>query len=289
MTVSVIIPVYNEEKMIRQCLTSLSTQTKECEVIVVDDGSTDKTLSALSELQTLKFPAKPDLASQDKFQIIEQKHLGPGAARNFGAKKSNGEILVFVDSDMTFAPNFIEELIRPIEEGKSKGTFTKEEYVINWDNVWARCWNYNLNLTDKLRIPKDYPDTAPVFRAILKNEFEKVGGFTQGVGWTDDWTLSEKLNYKSTVTSAVCFHSNPNTLSEIFHHAKWIGKNKFIGGSVVRRISNTFRFSLPISIFMGMIKMFRYKEPLMFPFRIIYDFGISLGLAESWFTNDRNK
>ena len=243
MTVSVVIPSYNEDRVIAKCISSLVTQTKKCEIIVVDDGSTDKTQSILSEIQIPNF----------KFQILKQVHHGPGAARNRGVKESNGEILVFVDSDMTFAPDFIEKLIKPIELGESKGTFTKEECVVNWGNIWARCWNFNLNLTDNRRIPNNYPDTAPVFRAILKKEFLRVGGFTEGVGWTDDWSLAKKLGYQSSATNAICYHANPETLFEAFNQARWIGKNEFLSKSFVHIAFNTLKYSLPISVFVGFI------------------------------------
>ncbi|MEK7166300.1 MAG: glycosyltransferase, partial [Patescibacteria group bacterium] len=60
MTVSVVIPSYNEDRVIAKCISSLVTQTKKCEIIVVDDGSTDKTQSILSEIQIPNF----------KFQIL---------------------------------------------------------------------------------------------------------------------------------------------------------------------------------------------------------------------------
>ena len=83
--ISVIIPVYNEEKVIGRCLESLACQTlKLKEIIVVDDGSSDKTLQVLSNFQFSIF----------NFQLLQQRHKGAGAARNAGAAKATGEILV---------------------------------------------------------------------------------------------------------------------------------------------------------------------------------------------------
>src|SRR3990167_5069479 len=101
--ISVIIPVYNEEKVIGRCLESLACQTlKLKEIIVVDDGSSDKTLQVLSNFQFSIF----------NFQLLQQRHKGAGAARNAGAAKATGEILVFVDADMRFHPKFLEELTK---------------------------------------------------------------------------------------------------------------------------------------------------------------------------------
>ena len=80
--------------------------------------------------------------------------------------------------------------------------------------------------TDKV-IPPGYPDTAPVFRAILKPEFDKVNGFDQSRGYDDDWTLSEKLGYQATTASnAVYYHCNPDNLKEIFFQARWQGNRR---------------------------------------------------------------
>ena len=211
MTVSVIIPTYNEAKYIGNCLSSLERQTfKAKEIIVIDDGSTDKTVEALSE-----------------FRILRQAHQGAGAARNLGAKHAIGDILVFVDADMEFSPQFLDELTLPIRQGKSKGTFSKQEFVKNWDNPWARSWSYCLGLKDNHLIPGDYPDTAPVFRAILKSEFDRVGGFDEDRGYDDDWSLSEKLGYQAIATNAVYYHHNPDSYLEIFRQARWRASQKY--------------------------------------------------------------
>jgi len=159
--ISVIIPIYNEASVIDACLQSLSKQTyRDLEIIVVDDGSTDGTLSNIRGVKLLK-----------------QEHEGPGAARNLGVKESLGEIIVFVDADMVFKEDFIEKLIKPITGGVTKGTFSKDEYVSNWNSVWARCWS----------------------------EFERVGGFDVTRGYNDDWSLSEKLGYKADVVERPSF------------------------------------------------------------------------------------
>src|SRR3989344_8981820 len=116
MKVSVIVPAYNEEKVILGCLESLVKQTyKDMEIIVVDDGSTDATLQMLRRASKA-FDVK----------IFSQEHKGPGAARNLGAKHASGDILVFVDADMIFDKNFIKKLIAPIVKGEAIGTFSKE-------------------------------------------------------------------------------------------------------------------------------------------------------------------
>ena len=280
--VSVIIPVYNEEEDIQSCLESLSKQTiQPVDIIVVDDGSSD---SSKLKVQS----AKSQFKAQN-FQILEQFHQGPGNARNLGAKNSNGEILVFVDADMTFKEDFLEKLIEPIAEGKVKGTFTKEEYVSNWENVWARCWNYNKDLTDKRKVPRSDPDEGPVFRAILKSEFDRVHGF-DAIGYTDDWTLSRKLQYKSiNAPKAICYHKNPSSLKEVYRDARWIGKNEFISGTIIRRLWSLVRFNFIHQGLKGVVNAVRFREPYYIFFQPVYWWGLHRSIYGSFFGEEKYK
>lgn len=274
MKISIIIPTYNEEDVITDCLDSLSKQSlKDFETIVVDDGSNDKTLQILSDLRSKIYDLR----------ILTQEHKGPGEGRNFGAKQAKCDILVFVDSDMTFDKNFLKMLVKPILAGKSKGTFSKDEYVSNWNNIWSKCWNKNEGWMDKKRHPKNYPDRQKVFRAILKSEFDKVGGFTAG-GYNDDWSLSEKLGYEATLAEkAIFFHKNPSTLKEIYNHAKWVGKRKYKFG-MLGYLVGLVRSSLPVSLVIGLVKSFLTGQPMFLIFKIVYDAGICVGIISYMFT-----
>ncbi len=99
--VSVIIPVYNTEKYLRECLDSVVNQTlKDIEIICVDDGSTDNSLGILKEYA----------AKDERFVILEQENQGAGAARNKGLEIAKGEYLSFLDSDDYFALQMLEKM-----------------------------------------------------------------------------------------------------------------------------------------------------------------------------------
>ena len=88
--ISVIIPVYNAEKTIRRCLESImSSEYEEYEVILIDDGSTDNSVSIISEFAN----------RNRRIKIFTQPNSGPSAARNKGLTLAEGEIIAFVDSD----------------------------------------------------------------------------------------------------------------------------------------------------------------------------------------------
>ncbi len=288
MKISVIIPVFNEEKTIGDCLKTITNQTlKPNEIIIIDDGSNDNSKLKISSFAT------SDVASADKqnskFKIFKQNHKGPAHARNLGASQATGNILVFVDSDMTFDEVFLEKLTQLIREKRVRGTFTKDEKVSNWKNVWARCWNFNQNIFNDSRIDPTYPDKAPVFRAILKKEFDRVGGF-DSIGYTDDWTLSRKLGYQAVVApGAFCYHKNPDNLSEVFIQARWIGKNEFLTGTFMRKIINLGRFSLPISLSIGLIKSIYTFTSGFIIFKLVYDMGVFISILGSFINESKHK
>ncbi len=269
--ISVVIPTYNEQLVIKDCIESLLKQKKVIhEIIIVDDGSTDDTVSIVRFLGS----------THANISVFKKKHKGPGEARNYGASKGKGSILVFVDSDMTFDPLFLFDLTKPIIDKESKGTFSLNEYVSNWENAWARCWNYNQGINNKHRISRQFSKSSPVFRAIERQEFEKVGGFSS-IGYTDDWTLSRKLGYKATIAPhATYYHKNPDTLESVFKQARWIGKNEFITDGV-RKYINLVHYSIPLSVIIGVYKSFVYREYRFIVFKLVYDSGVFKSILEA--------
>ena len=275
--ISVIIPAFNEEKTIGECLKSLKNQSyKQIEIIVVDDGSSDSTRNLVKD-----FP---------NITLLVQSHKGPGQARNLGVVKSKGDILTFVDADMTFDKNFIRDLVKPIVEGKTIGTFSKNEMVKNNENIWSNCWNINKNLPRDRMIAKNFPDEAPVFRAIIKKEFERVGGFETNGQYTDDWSLSRKLGKKSTVVSgAMYYHFNPDNLLEIWMQARWIGKNEFISGNLLRKVRSLFLYNLPMSFVVGFFKSIANVNFYFLFFKIFYDLAVFTSVVRSFFGETKAK
>ena len=206
-------------------------------------------------------------------------------ARNLGATHAKSEILLFVDSDMTFDKDYVKDLIEPVQKDEVIGTYTTEERVSNWDNIWARCWNIQEGWEDKKRFPKNPPKYGTDFRAILKSEFERVGGF-DNIGYTDTWSLFGKLGVRPLATKAVCFHKNPDSLSSVFRQARWSAKRPYKYG-FVGIIYALLRTSLPISIIVGIWKT--YKDRNFVIFKIVYDLARFIGIIEMITTRKMSK
>lgn len=98
--VSVIIPVYNEEKYLPECLESVLRQTlREIEIICVDDGSTDASAEILERY----------VRSDNRIKVITQENISAGAARNAGMEIAVGEYFSFLDADDFFEPEMLEK------------------------------------------------------------------------------------------------------------------------------------------------------------------------------------
>jgi ADP-heptose:LPS heptosyltransferase len=99
--VSVIIPVFNSEKFLKRCLTSLINQTlKEIEIICIDDGSTDNSLGVLNKYAQI----------DERIIVLHQKNAKQGAARNKGLEIAQGQFITFVDSDVWVDNDYLEKL-----------------------------------------------------------------------------------------------------------------------------------------------------------------------------------
>ncbi len=151
--VSVIIPVYNTDKYLSECLDSVINQTlRDIEIICIDDGSTDKSLEILNDYA----------AKDDRIKILTQEHKYAGVARNYGISIAKGEYIFFVDSDdycklstlkslynkaeETFSDIVIARPFAYIEKTKkiNKIKFSLETSYLNGKNVFSYkdCYRY---------------------------------------------------------------------------------------------------------------------------------------------------
>jgi glycosyltransferase involved in cell wall biosynthesis len=101
-SISIIVPVYNVEKYIDDCLLSLRVQSHaNLEIIVVSDGSLDSSVDR----------ARAHAASDDRILILEQENLGLGGARNTGLAHATGDFVTYMDSDDILSASFLEKLV----------------------------------------------------------------------------------------------------------------------------------------------------------------------------------
>lgn len=150
--VSIIIPVYNTEKYIERCLLSVVCQTyADFECLCIDDGSTDQ-----SGIMIQGFAAK-----DSRFRYLYQQNAGPSAARNRGLEEAKGEYILFVDSDDTIEPDYLEKLV----EGLVKS------------GADICCCGYTYLDGERIYKQNDYPKISnPTRDEFLKLLFSGTGG-----------------------------------------------------------------------------------------------------------------
>lgn len=124
--ISIIIPSYNVEKYIKECLDSLINQTfKDFEIIVVDDGSSDNTINILKKYQTM----------HSNIKIIQQENQYAGVARNNGMKHAQGDYLLFLDSDDFFDLDLLEKTYNKAIESDAEVVLFDGDYFDDKNRV----------------------------------------------------------------------------------------------------------------------------------------------------------
>ena len=187
--VSVIIPVYNQEKYLEECLKSVCQQTlQNLEIICIDDGSTDSSLSILKEYQN----------QDSRIKVLSQQNGGAGTARNLGMKHASGTYLSFLDSDDCFVPAMLETMVTDIENNNSDVVVCRSDcFDTESKKVTPMPWSIREDL-----LP---PKTVFNSKDIYKDFFELF------VWWPWD-----KLFRKSFIDSLKIYYQNLRTTNDLF-------------------------------------------------------------------------
>ena len=125
--ISIIVPVYNVEEYLEECLDSIKNQThKDIEVILVNDGSTDASKDICEKY------CQRDI----RFRLINQTNQGQSVARNRGMQESTGEFITFVDSDDVIKSDMLQQLMRYMDTGIDivECDFTEDKEIYNIKN-----------------------------------------------------------------------------------------------------------------------------------------------------------
>lgn len=183
--VSVIIPVYNVEKYLHQCLESVARQTlADIEVICVDDGSTDNSFKIVQE-----FAAK-----DSRFIAVSQANGGAGAARNNGLRRARGKYLSFLDSDDFFDEHMLEEAYSCAEEHKADFVvFQSDQYNEDTNDFKDVAWTLRY-----AEIPPYQPFSR---REMTDNIFKVFVGWAWDKLYNREFVLNNNLWFQEQRTS----------------------------------------------------------------------------------------
>ena len=194
--ISVIVPVYNVEKYLEECLESIQNQTyTDIEVILVNDGSTDN-----SEVICEKY------CEQDKrFKLINQKNQGQSSARNVGVEASTGEFIAFVDSDDIIKINYLEELMQYMTEDidivESNFTVSKKDFFIETSKETMILFEGNSQEAVKI-FPNHVLSVNPVTKLYRRSIVEAVP-YLEGLIFEDIYSGIGMLKYIRKISTAI--------------------------------------------------------------------------------------
>ena len=219
-TLSVIVPSYNRKEEIRDLLTSLTQQslnTAYFQVIIVDDGSTDGTKDFVEH-----FKQQYDLP----VTLYTQDHQGPGAARNLGMQKATGDVFVFIDSDCTASPDWLQTIKYRFDQDPQVMAFGgRDDAALDFPPLLLAI-NYSMTsfLTTggmrggkKKRLAKFYPRSFNM--GLHRDLYKQIGGFG-GLRHGQDIEFSnriiksgEKVIY---IPESVVYHKRRTSLTKFF-------------------------------------------------------------------------
>ena len=276
-TVSVVIPVLNEERFIEQCIESLMKQTfptRKIEVLVVDGGSIDRTKSIVKSYIE-KFPGNLILLSNPR--------KTQACAMNIGIKAASGRYIIRIDAHAEYSSNYIEECVKLLDTGRydNVGGVAETKGRTPFGKSVARMMSSKFgvgNSVFRTGGTSGEVDTVP-FGAFRRELFENIGGFDERLGRNED----NEINYRIKENGGIVYLSNTikftyfcrdtlkGILSMAFQNGKWtIIASKLRPGSMKLRhfIPYAFVLSLivgvPLSVVSPLIRNFFFLEIFLY-------------------------
>lgn len=179
--VSVIVPVYNAEKYIEKCISTIANQTmKDVEILAINDGSTDNSLNILDSLS---------LRYKGKLKIISKENGGAGSARNIGIENANGEFIKFVDADDYLKLDILDRMYNIAKENHVSLVRGNYQTILGPIKMEDKCsWsNIRGNQIIDVRENKDYvlSETPGIGNKLISRELIGDLRFPENTKWED--------------------------------------------------------------------------------------------------------
>jgi glycosyltransferase involved in cell wall biosynthesis len=239
---SVIIPVLNEEKLIGQCLSALvrqSLRADEFEVIVVDNGSTDRTIEIATEYRAAL-----------RLSVVHKANCNISAARNSAAAIAKGTFLAFLDADCLPSEEWLILALKRLRcgDGGVIGAF----YTIPPESTWvARAWYGDLPATRQGSV--SYIPSGTLF--LARSVFSKLGGFDPSIQTSEDFEFCQRVKAAGYQVLGFAELSTlhlgtPQTIAAFYRKQRWHGtgvRSVFVRNMLDRDFAKTILHTLYVS------------------------------------------
>lgn len=189
--VSIVIPSYNVEEFLPDCLESIFAQTYENTEVVIVDSSTDSTPRIVDKYV--------DRFGESRIKMFPQEKSGPAAARNFGILHCTGEYVAFLDGDDKLCIDSVEKRLRKMKETENCGLVYTDAFVLNQDIMFDKSYSEIV----------DGSCEGQVFSRLIRNNYvctstamaprkvlQEVGMFDEGLKNAEDYGLWLKISGK---------------------------------------------------------------------------------------------
>lgn len=205
--VSIVIPVYNLETFIEKCLDSLINQTyKDLEIIIIDDGSTDNTISIINKY----------VEKDNRFFLYKINHHGAASARKIGIRHASGPYITFVDGDDFLEIDAIEILMNELIKNDCDIVIAKHNKIFLNNSPYKMQSDYPFQVIDQLsfsnfiNLKKDYTLWGKIFKIEL---FEDII-YHEGIPIGEDALVLNQVILKAQVIKAI----NKIVYNYVIHH-----------------------------------------------------------------------
>ena len=225
--VSIIIPALNEERYIENCLSALTDlyfPKDKYEIILVDNGSRDRTT---------------EIANQFEVQILTKLNGTIGALRNFGTRHARGDIFAFIDADCQVHKNWLKSAMRYFDD---LGVAAVGSRLNHLASTWvSKCWSL-MHSEKKVTGETDWLPSGNMI--VARKYFDEVNGFDEQLTTSEDYDLCLRLRSKgykiiSDPQISSIHLDPPKTLFEFYKKEIWHGQGML--KTFLKRHSNVSR------------------------------------------------